>query len=347
MIKIDTSDWKEVKIDDLFIIINGKGITKEEIILHPGKVRAIQSGEEQNGCIGYIDEKYCKEKGYYIQYEPCLTVARSGSSGHITYQDKPFVVGDSAKILKNRCEMNLYHFLFIRTILMQKKKKYSYNDKVSEKKYKEEMISLPADSKRNIDWIFMEEYIKRLQADAVSSLNLLNKLSLVSYKPIDISSWQDHRVGKLFSDIVKPFVYHTKDVTEEASGIPYVVRSKFNNGIKYRVKKKEGMKTNPAGVISFGAENATFFYQTEEWCSGRDIYYIDTRNISKNACYFLISCLMSITHKYSYNYGLFPDLLKKEYIKLPTKDGLPDYKYMEQYIQIVEKTAQANLIRII
>lgn len=88
---------------------------------------------EQNGCIGFIDEQYCKDKGYPIQYEPALTVARSGSSGHITYQEKPFVVGDSAKILKSKYKMNLRQFLFMRTVLMENKKKYSYNDKVSEK----------------------------------------------------------------------------------------------------------------------------------------------------------------------------------------------------------------------
>ena len=45
------------------------------------------------------------------------------------------------------------------------------------------------------------------------------------------------------------------------NGIPYVVRSKFNNGIKYLVKKTHNIEVSPSGVISFGAENANFFYQ--------------------------------------------------------------------------------------
>lgn len=90
---------------------------------------------------------------------------------------------------------------------------------------------------------------------------------------------------------------------------------------------------NPRNVITFGAENSTFFYQEEEFISGRDIYYIDVSNLSKESSLFIISCLEFITNKYSYNYGLFPDLLKKENIMLPSKDGInPDYEYMDNYI---------------
>lgn len=60
----------------------------------------------------------------------------------------------------------------------------------------------------------------------------------------------------------------------------YVVRSKFNNGIKYLVDKPSG-PTNPPKVISFGAENATFFYRDEEWISVRYMYYIDTNKIKQ------------------------------------------------------------------
>lgn len=155
---------------------------------------------------------------------------------------------------------------------------------------------------------------------------------------IDISSWREYKVGDLFPVIIKPSVIHSKSVVESNSGIPYVVRSKFNNGIRCRVEKRADYKPSPAGTISFGAENASFFYQTEEFISGRDIYYLDTRNLSKHACFFLITCLQSLTHKYSYNYGLFPDLLKKEHIRLPaTVDGKPDWQYMEQFISNKEK----------
>lgn len=129
---------------------------------------------------------------------------------------------------------------------------------------------------------------------------------------------------------------------QNESGIPYIVRSKFGNGIKYRVSKLS-LQTSPAGVISFGAENSAFFYQEEEWCSGRDIYYIDTRDLSPLACRFLLTCLQKISTKYSYNYGLFPELLKEEYITLPaTSDFQPDWDYMEEYMRLIEQKVKVS-----
>lgn len=162
-------------------------------------------------------------------------------------------------------------------------------------------------------------------------------------KRIDTSKWTEFIVGKLFPNIVKPHVYHSREVKESIDGIPYIVRSKYNNGIKCRVKAT-GIITSPKGVISFGAENASFFYQNEEWCSGRDIYYIDTQDISDYACMYLTACLNRITDKYSYNYGLFPDLLKKEKLLLPTTpSGDPDWEYMENYMRKYEQQTNASI----
>ncbi|MBR1419004.1 MAG: restriction endonuclease subunit S, partial [Synergistaceae bacterium] len=158
---------------------------------------------------------------------------------------------------------------------------------------------------------------------------------------LNYSNWKEFKIGDLF-EIVNSFPYHTKDIIEDTGGIPYIVRSKFNNGLKYRVRRPEN--TNPAGVISFGAENATFFYQSEEWCSGNKMYYIDTSAITEQACQFVIVCLMTLTQKYSYDNGMIPELLRQEIIKLPaTPDGKPDFKFMEQYMQKIFKKSKAGL----
>ena len=153
---------------------------------------------------------------------------------------------------------------------------------------------------------------------------------------LDITSWKEFQIGILFPTIVTPKVYHQREVKEceKEIGIPYVARTKFNNGIKCFVNNDPKFVLNPAGVISFGAENSSFFYRDEQYISGRDMYYIDTRDLSKNTCLFLISCLTTLTERYAYNYGLFPKLLKKEKIYLPVKaDGTPDWEYMDSFIE--------------
>lgn len=157
---------------------------------------------------------------------------------------------------------------------------------------------------------------------------------------LNTSKWKEFIIGDIFPNIIKPPVLHSRQVIEKDDGIPYVVRTKFNNGIKYLVEKTADMLPSPAGVISFGAENATFFYQPKEFVSGRDIYYIDTQNLSAGTCKFLTACLQPIARKYSYNFGLFPDLLREEKIKLPsTLDGTPDWGFMDNFMSsIIEQT---------
>ena len=48
--------------------------------------------------------------------------------------------------------------------------------------------------------------------------------------------------------------------------------------------------------------------------------------------------LDTLTDKYSYSYGLFPDLLKKEKIKLSVDvHGNPDWDYIEKYIEKIKE----------
>lgn len=161
---------------------------------------------------------------------------------------------------------------------------------------------------------------------------------------IDTSGWKPFVVGELFPSMVKPPVLHARQVVETDEGIPYVVRTKFNNGIKCRVHPVSDVTPSPAGVITWGAENAAFFYQAEEFLSGRDIYYVDTRPYSATTCMFLAACLQTVVHKYPYNYGLFPDLLKEEQIRLPVDAaGEPNWAYMDEYMSAVMKEAEASL----
>ena len=196
-------------------------------------------------------------------------------------------------------------------------------------------FKLPIDRNSNPNFAYMEQYMQNLESAVSSSLTALRSAkSSKTCERVDIQKWKQFKIGDIFPEIIKPEVYHTRQLTQDSNGIPYVVRSKFNNGIKYRVKKPIG-KINPPYVISFGAENATFFYQQEEWVSGRDMYYIKVGNLPFYACCFLTSVFQILATKYSYNNGLFPDKLKKEKIMLPIniENGKIDYSYMEEYMK--------------
>ena len=113
----------------------------------------------------------------------------------------------------------------------------------------------------------------------------------------------------------------------------------FDNGVKRYVQKEERFQVNPAGTISFGAENADFFYQNEPYITGNKMYYLDTQGLTENACLFLKSILqVTFTYQFSFSEGMIPARIKDEMISLPaTLDGQPDWAYMDAYMSEVLK----------
>lgn len=209
---LDFSTWKSFAVSKILTIMNGKGITKEEIAENEGSFEVVQSGENNNGVIGKIDLVYCKSMGYTYTEKPCLTVARSGSAGFVSFQINGCVVGDSAKILLlDDCLATTEHYVFLQSILMANKFKYTYGRKVTEKKYMNDLIDLPiqhnADGTPFIDvnkkysddgyvpdWKFMENYIKSLHHKPLTTTNKSENVP-----QLDVEKWKEFYIGKLFN----------------------------------------------------------------------------------------------------------------------------------------------------
>lgn len=243
---LDISNWETFLISDIFHIFNGKGITLEEIDENPGEMFAIQSGSENNGCIGKIDKHYCIEHGYTYTEEPCLTVARTGSAGFVAYQHYGCVVGDSAKILllKNEKERCTSIYLFLRTVLMALQYKYTYGRKVTEKKYLAETILLPAVGKDKPDWNFMKCYITSLNHKIpTTSIIAGNEMEL------DTSEWKEFLISKLFHASMGNGI----DAVLTTSVSPrynYVSRDSDGNGVVGFVDEIDGEIPFPEGTMT-------------------------------------------------------------------------------------------------
>lgn len=341
MSKIDIIDWEEFRLGDLFDIHPTKSYKMNNSILleESGTNPVVVNSSYNNGIGGYSNQE-CTEKGNII------TFSDTTSAESIFYQEKAFVGYPHVQGLYpyEDNKWNKYSYLFLVTLFREKAKRlnYDYVNKFTRESAKEIKLKIPIDINGEIDYKYMEKYMISLEKKTNISMKKIICANYMKNK-IDIKEWKEFEIGTLF-EIFSPKVYHTREVEKELNGIPYVVRSKYNNGIKYFVKNDNKYILNPSGVISFGAENASFFYQEKEYISGRDMYYIDTRKISKNASLFLISCLKKIASKYSYNFGLFPNLLKKEKIKLPiTKNGTPDFAYMDKYMESINKKMDSKI----
>ena len=164
---------------------------------------------------------------------------------------------------------------------------------------------------------------------------------------IDVVRWEEFKIESLF-DVINSKPYHKKDVTKVSNDcddkINYITRSKYNNGLLYRVHMDNKFIVNPSGTISFGAENADFFLQDKPYITGNKMYYIDTSSLTKNQSLFLKAVLQTtLKQKYGYNDGLTGARLKKETIFLPSKNGEPDWQYMEDFIANRERIVKEKI----
>lgn len=366
---LNTNNWKDFKISSIFSIYNGKGITKEEIADNPGTFTVVQSGEENNGILGKIDLDYCKSMNYTLSEKSCLTVARSGSAGYVSYQPEGCVVGDSAKILLlNNDRATNSQYLFMRTILSANKFKYAYGRKVTEEKYMNDTVKLPIrhnpdgsafiDETRKYsvegyvpDWKFMNHYIHSLHYKPITTKNKIGRTP-----NLNVHRWKKFKIEDIFE--VKYGVNLELNTCIEVDksdpdSVNFVARTAENNGITSRVKIIDGVTPQKSGLISVagGGSVLSTFYQDEPFYSGRDLYTLDAKAaISPASKIFIITVIEQ--NKYKYSYGRQANkTLHTLIIRLPilyNADGtpyiddthtyseegyVPDWKFMEKYIR--------------
>ncbi|MDY6084149.1 MAG: restriction endonuclease subunit S [Dialister sp.] len=343
MAKIDTSGWKPFVVGDLFDIHPTKAhkMTNAQL-MDDGNNPVVVNSSYNNGIGGYSTQPVT-EKGVLITFSDTTTAEA------VFYQPNDFIgyphvqgMYPKGQFAKKWQENQLLFFVaaFKKAAVLCR---FDYAYKFTREIASAMEVLLPVDSHGCPDWAYMDSFMAKVMKESEACLENL-RLADEKKTAVDISQWKEFEIGDLFPKIKKPPVLHNRQVIEDENGIPYIVRTKFDNGMKCRVRRNDEMVPSPAGVISFGAENATFFYQREEFVSGRDIYYIDTRELSAGACMFLTACLQPVARKYSYNYGLFPDLLKSERIKLPVDShGAPDWTYMDAYMQAVMNESEKHI----
>ena len=370
---LDINQWKEFKLSAIFTIHNGKGITKEEIEENAGDFTVVQSGEENNGVLGKTSREYCEMMDYTFCDEPCLTVARSGSAGFVSFQINGCVVGDSAKILlldKSIASVELY--VFLQTLLTANRFKYAYGRKVTESKYMNDVVKLPIQCDSNgiplidktkkysdegyiPDWEWMENYIKSLNHRPLTTQNA-NKTP----QRLNTDKWEYF----LLKDICSISMGNKMDYSAMSMDDPsvnFVGRSADNNGVAGKVDfvfddKGNVIKPYKAGCITvaLGGSLGSSYLQVEDFYTSQNVSVLEFEDGLSNATkLFITTCIMNES-KYKYfpfgrelNTHIRTDFgftlpIKRETdgtpiidktFKYSPKGYIPDWQWMENFIK--------------
>jgi len=366
--KVSNRIYKLFVVEKIFDYTSGTGITKEEIENNPGSLNAVQSGEGNNGILGKISLEYVKTKNYKYTQKACLTVARTGSSGYVSFQPNGCVVGDSAKYMLLPDEIaSTNRYLYLQTILSKNRFKYAYGRKVTEDNYFSDYISLPIQmSNKGVpvidetkrfsdegyipDWIYMDNYISQLCCKPITTINVENNNSVIK-----LDNWKPFRFGNLIKEPYKAHAYTKEDldrVTDDTSDtIPYITRTAENNGCEFRTSVEGLSFIEKGNAISIGDTTATFFYQSEKFITGDHMVIIRAEWLNKWTAMFVLSILEKERYKYSYGRAFVKEKIEDTILILPVltnNDGtpqidekceyspegfVPDWSFMEKYIK--------------
>lgn len=159
--RLNSVEWKEFYLNELFEDIQrGKRLTKSNFI--NGKIPYISSSAESNGVDSFIGN------GKNVRvFNDCLTLANSGSVGSTFYHPYTFVASDHVTHLKN-INFNKYIYLFLASIIKRLGNKYNFNREINDNRLKREIIVLPVNDEGNINYPFIEDYMKSLEIKMIN-----------------------------------------------------------------------------------------------------------------------------------------------------------------------------------
>jgi len=320
--------WRSFVLRDVFAFTRGKGITTDEITENAGSIPCIQSGEIDNGIIGYMDASFVHSKSHVYVAAPFLSVARSGTSGIVNVQTSDSYLGDSVYALKLKREADVYIYLFLATILNKERYRYTYGRKVTAHKYIEQSIKLPTTLLGTPDWAYMRHFMMGIYNAYQAVVATNNKRP--NY-PLNIANWKEYTLGYLF-EFGKGKRLTKEDMSDGATN--YIGAISDNNGVRQQIDAGPLYSSNCI-TVNYNGSVGEAFYQAEPFWASDDVNVLYPRgwSLNKYIAMFLVTVIKANRYRFSYGRKWTLEKMKESIVKLPsTKDGSPDWNFMEHYI---------------
>lgn len=345
--KIDTSEWKEFRVGELFEACLSKDDIQPKDFVE-GKIPLVSSGKENNGIIAFVEDEKAR-----LWEKNTLTIDMFGK---VFYQESPYfaVSHGRVNILLPKISMTKGCLQFIGCAIEKvASQKYAFNEMCTGTKVLKNNIKLPSTPDGAPDWAYMESYMANLETKVAESLTMLQAAKDAEKKKVDTREWGEFHLYDIFS-ISMGNKFDRSKMCEVDEGINFVGRSALTNGVACAVTSVEDKKGNtvqpyPAGdiTIALGGSIGAAFVQDKEFYTSQNVcvLHTDDHSITERAKWFVAA---SITASCG-NYEAFTDELNRHIrtdfiIRLPMdKTGQPDWAYMEEYMRKVERKTEGML----
>ncbi len=143
-------------------------------------------------------------------------------------------------------------------------------------------------------------------------------------------------------------IFHANNIeifdTKFKDTYPYIVRKTQDNGIRGYIKENEEF-LNSENTLTFAQDTFTVFYQKEKYFTGNKVKVLKPRidNFNEDVATFIVAICNFTLRNFSWGIGSDVKMINSLEIKLPTKNGEIDFKFMESFVAELEARHVAEL----
>ena len=355
MARIDTSDWKEFVVGDLFeklqLDIKNDKFNKTLDVFEEStdefNLPLVNAKHGNNGIMYYGRESD------FETAEMTIDIVQNGAiaTGDVYAQPQKTGVLWDAYLVKPKADIeSVSTLMFLATVLEKSiKDKFSYDNKCTWDKAKLLTMMLPADAEGNPDWAYMDSYMSEVMRESEASLENLRQADGDRHA-VDIAGWKEFTVGELF-DIHPTSAYKMTNAQLMDDGDnPVVVNSSYSNG----VGGYTSLETTERGNLVTFSDTTTaeaVFYQPDAFVGYPHVQGMYPKG-EYAAMWGELHLLFFVTvfkqsaklQGFDYAFKFTREIAAGMKVPLPVDaDGHPDWKYMENYMSEVMQTSEGIL----
>ncbi|MFP6231239.1 restriction endonuclease subunit S [Helicobacter pylori] len=376
--QLNAIKWGEFKLGDLFEKLDLK--FKKKIFNKQKDISKVQTSEfdlplvnAKNGDNGIM---YYGRSSDFESAEMTIDIVNDGavSTANVYPQLLKTGVLYNAYLIKPKFTPTRETLLFFTPCIYKAiKLKFSYENKASWNKVKNELISLPLKPTANtqtlndIDFHFMEKFIAELEQCRLAELEQCRLAELEAYlKATGLSNttlssdeenalnvfnnsgntpcglrWQSFKIVDIF-EVKNTRNILARDVVKDSGTTPYLCASKENNAVNSYINYNADF-LDKGNCIFIGGKTFVVTYQQKDFYSNDShnlaLYLKDTHSKTKLNQLFIITCIYkALNNKYSWGDSISNTKIQNDSILLPTNPhGKIDFNFMRTLINALMK----------
>ncbi len=280
--------------------------------------------------------------------------------GTAFYRQFPYKMVTHARVFSLKPRFNMTHRqgIFIANTLSYLYHHFGYENMCSWEKIKDRQIELPLNANGEIDFDFMEDYVRELERERIRELEaylkatglkdyILTPEEELALKQLSSTKWKEYKITDIFN-INNTHNILSSSIKDCPGKTPYLCASSENNGVSAYISYNELLKER-GNCIFIGGKTFVVSYQQEDFFSNDShnlaLYLKAEKRTRLNQLYLATCIKKSLGHKYTWGDSISRTKIQKDTVNLPlSNDSKPDYALMETLIRAVQKLVIRNVV---